>query len=72
MISLTQQIDEIERELTMRRDVYPRWVAQHKIRESVAAYQMARMEAVLKTLQWLHRNEDKIKATVGGEDAREV
>jgi hypothetical protein len=57
MISLNQQIEEVERELQMRRKVYP------SIKGSQAQkdYQMLRMEAVHKTLRWLRENEALIK-----------
>jgi hypothetical protein len=60
-ISLAQQIDEIARELDERKRVYPRLIATRKIRESVAAYQTARLEAAHQTLLWLRRNELLIK-----------
>jgi len=60
-ISLNEQIDEVRRELRMRPDVYSRQVATGKLRQSVAEYQMERMEAVLRTLEWLQDNEQRIK-----------
>ena len=63
-LSLSQQIEEVQRELRFRRDVYPRQVSSGKLRKSEAEYHMARMEAVLTTLQWLERNEAKIKLTL--------
>lgn len=60
-ISLTSQIDEIDRELAQRREVYPRLVAARKMRQSIADYQMARLEAVRATLQWLADSERLIK-----------
>ena len=59
--SLTAQIDEIDRELALRRDVYPRLVATKKLRESHAKYQMDRLLAVRATLVWLSENESIIK-----------
>jgi hypothetical protein len=57
VITLNQQIEEVERELVMRRKVYP------TIKGSQAQkdYQMLRMEAVHKTLRWLKENEALIK-----------
>lgn len=60
-VSLNQQIDEIDRELAQRRDVYPRLVATGKLRESIAAYQTKRLEAARDTLAWLAKNELLIK-----------
>jgi len=54
--SLAQQIDEIQRELRTRDDVYPRLVASRKLRDSHAEFQMGRLKAALKTLQWLERH----------------
>lgn len=59
--SLNQQIDEIDRELAQRRDVYPRQVATRKLRESHAKFQMERLEAARATLVWLQQNENLIK-----------
>jgi len=59
--NLTAQIAEVERELTMRRKVYPHFVASEKLTHDEAKYYMGRMEAVLKTLKWLQANEARIK-----------
>jgi hypothetical protein len=48
---LTQQIEEVERELRLRTEVYARWIASGKMRRSVADYHMERMRAVLDTLK---------------------
>ncbi len=53
MISLAQQIEEVERELGLRKGVYARAVASGKMRQSVADYHMQRLRAVLETLQRL-------------------
>lgn len=63
-ISLNQQIEEIERELKMRRSVYPRWVSAGKLRRGEAEYQIARMEAAKATLEWMRDNETAIRAAV--------
>jgi hypothetical protein len=60
-ISLNQQIDEVKRELKMRSEVYPHMVKSGKLRQSVADYQVERMRAVQKTLEWLQRNEEKVR-----------
>jgi hypothetical protein len=63
-ISLNQQIDEVERELEMRRKVYP------AIKGSQAKkdYQMQRLQAVLETLQWLKHNEPQIRGMLEGDN----
>lgn len=49
-ISLDDQIACIERELRLRRKVYPRFVRDGKLTETVADQEIGRMEAVLGTL----------------------
>lgn len=51
MISLAQQISEVQRELALRSQVYPKFVAQKKMRQGEADLHTARMQAVLLTLQ---------------------
>ena len=48
--SLHQQIEEVEREIKLRKEVYPRLVINAKMRQSIADFHLARMEAVLATL----------------------
>lgn len=60
--SLDQQIEEIDRELDLRKDVYETAVSRGKMRRSVADYHMNRMKAVRATLVWSRDNEAKIKA----------
>lgn len=59
--SLAQQIEEIDRELAQRRDVYPRLVSSGKLRQSVADYQVGRLESARATLVWLQEHELTIK-----------
>ena len=51
--SLSQQIEEVKRELAMRGRVYPSFVMRGKMRASEADYHMERMRAVLETLERL-------------------
>lgn len=51
MITLAAQIAEVRRELAVRSRVYPRLVAEGKLPEARSAMQIARLEAVLETLQ---------------------
>lgn len=60
-VSLAQQIEELERERKLREGVYPRQVASGKLRQSVADYQIARLEAAKASLAWLAENEFTIK-----------
>lgn len=68
-ISLNQQIDEIERELAQRAEVYPRQVARGAMRPSVADFQIARLRAVKATLLWLRENEAEIRDHVAARAA---
>lgn len=54
VFSIAQQIEEVERELALRRGVYPRMVLTHKMRQSVADFHMTRLEAVRDTLMSLN------------------
>ena len=63
-ISISQQIDEVDRELKMRADVYPRQVSSGKLRPSIADYQIKRLEAVKATLEWLRDNETDVRGFV--------
>ena len=55
VITLNEQIDEIKRELKQRERVYPRMIAQGKLRQAIAEYQMARMQAALATVERVKR-----------------
>ena len=55
-ISIEQQISEIQREIGLRKNVYPGLVARGKMRQSEADEHMARIEAALTTLQWIRDN----------------
>jgi hypothetical protein len=56
-ISLNQQIEEVKREIDMRKRVYPNLVRNGKMRQAEADYHAQRMEAVLDTLQALRSGE---------------
>lgn len=67
--SITAQIEEVDRELRLRAQVYPRLIRKGDMRQSVADMHVDRMQAVLATLRWLQENEAKVKAAIGGADA---
>ena len=48
---IVAQIAAVERELKMRRSVYPRWIASKKMTREKADYEIGAMEAVLRTLE---------------------
>lgn len=52
-IPLKDQIECVRRELGMRKRVYPRWIREGRMTHEEADHQMARMEAVLRTLDAL-------------------
>jgi hypothetical protein len=52
-VSLTDQIASVNREIGMRRRVYPGWVRQKKMTEGQADAEIAAMEAVAETLRAL-------------------
>lgn len=53
-ITLLDQIKEVRRELAMRRNVYPKWVARGSLKQSDADYRIDAMCEALRTLEDLH------------------
>ena len=51
---LREQIQEVEREIALRRVVYPRWVEAGRLSQAKADRQIAVMEAVAASLIQLH------------------
>lgn len=54
-VSLGDQIAELERELRVRRVVYPGWIEARRISRDAADLQVRRMEEALATVQWVKR-----------------
>ena len=54
--TLDEMIAELEREIALREVVYPRWVAEKKMRQHKADECMRRIRAALRTLQSLRDN----------------
>lgn len=50
VITLTDMIRCAERELAMRRNVYPRWIEKGRMKESTANHELAAMERIIETL----------------------
>lgn len=50
-VNIEEQIASVEREIGMRRQVYPRRVADNRMTQAHADLEIRRMEAVLKTLR---------------------
>lgn len=67
--NIHQQIEEVERELAMRRQVYPGLTGRGKLRQRDADEHMRRMEAVLGTLLWCRDHRDAIAAVAAAEAA---
>lgn len=59
-VTLAQQIAEVGREIGLRRNVYPQFVARGKFTQSEADEHIRRMEAALATLKWLEENRDAV------------
>lgn len=57
-MEIEAQIAAARRELSMRKRVYPRWVAQDKMKQSDADYQTAAMAAILATLEAVKAERD--------------
>lgn len=55
--TIEEQVAEVERELQLRREVYPRQVAAHKMSQPRADLQERRMYAVLGTLRKVQAEE---------------
>lgn len=53
-VTLAEQIAAVEREITMRRRVYPRWVSTNKMTQVKADREMTAMRAVLESLHRLN------------------
>ncbi len=51
MVTITEQIKCVRREIDYRKRLYPRWVQDGKITQQEANYQIEAMEYVLNTLQ---------------------
>jgi len=52
-MTLTEQLTCARRELRLRQRVYPRWVREKKMKQSMATYEIAAMEAICATLAGL-------------------
>lgn len=51
MITIEDQIKAVEREINMRRRVYPKWVENKRMSQEKADKEIAAMQAVLETLK---------------------
>lgn len=69
--TLQAQIAEVERELKMRADVYPRLVASRKMSHGNAEEATNLMRNVLQTLRWVDAHKDAMIAQFGKPEAPE-
>ena len=51
MISLAEQIAEVQRALALRKQVYPQCIASGKLDAGQATYQLRCLEAIVQTLE---------------------
>ena len=51
LVSLQEQVREVGREVGMRKNVYPKWVAAGRLTQAQADKQIAAMEAAYATLK---------------------
>ena len=63
LIGIEKQIACVEREIALRRRVYPKFIASGRMKDTTAAWEIAAMEAVLDTLKrQVHTEEAKGRA----------
>lgn len=62
--SLDAQIAEAKRELAIRREAYPRFVAARRMKEEEAAMHIDLMRNVVDTLEWMKKHEATLRAAV--------
>lgn len=55
-IPLAEQLQCVEREISLRKRVYPRFIYNHKMTRENADREIARMEAVRESLIWMLDN----------------
>lgn len=66
-----RQLRAARRELNMRKLKYPGWVALKKIKQHVADDELAAMQGIVATLEWvvdLAKRRRKVAASGGGEN----
>ncbi|MFZ4807517.1 MAG: hypothetical protein ACOYLQ_09690 [Hyphomicrobiaceae bacterium] len=63
-VPLAVQIAEIEREVRLRRRVYPRWIEIGRMKAEDAERHIATLEGVRATLQWLLDHEQVVRGAI--------
>jgi hypothetical protein len=64
MITLLEQIAEAQRELALRRTLYPQWVKSGKLDAGDAYYRLQAQEAIVRTLQRLEVDSQQLSLFV--------
>lgn len=64
-VPLADQIAEMKREHALRKNVYPAFIARGHMTEQEAAQHQERLSAAITTLEWLAKNEAKVRGRVG-------
>ncbi len=59
-VSITVQVQCVERELNMRKTLYPRWVESGKMSQQKAKREIDAMQATLETLKTLEPKQQKL------------
>lgn len=60
-VPLTEQIAEVKRELALRENVYPTFVARGRMTALEAERHTVRLTAALHTLMWVERHQAKLR-----------
>jgi hypothetical protein len=60
MISLADQIAEAQRELALRKRLYPGWIKRGTLTEGQATYYLAAMQAIVQTLRQLDMDQRQL------------
>jgi len=66
MISIGDQIACIKREIALRKNIYPRWVENGRMKQAAADLEIERMTAALHTLLNVKGEQDALEAEFAG------
>jgi hypothetical protein len=66
MMTLAEQIAEVQREIALRKTCYPQWIKAGKLDAGEAKHQLRCMEAVLKTLEQVDVAQRQLPLFPGG------
>lgn len=58
-VAIDDQIKCVAREIAMRKNVYPKWVANGRMKQEAADREIAGMEAVIETLKAVKLNDPR-------------